>query len=169
MKEYKSDIAVLIANSKNTIEIIKQNWQFYNNFKENEFATLGRTTVSAMVLSQVFVDFYTCIETLLFRISQQFENNLRKEQWHKELLQKMSLTIPKIRPAVLSKRTELLLSEILRFRHFKRYYFDFDYDWAKLDLIDNKYKEVYPLIINDTLEFIEFLNEIQNVEQQKPT
>ncbi len=160
MKEYKSDIAVLIASAKNTIEIIKQNWQFYDNFKMNEFAVLGRTTVSAMVLSQIFVDFYTCIETLLFRISQQFENNLKKEQWHKELLKKMSLTLPTIRPAVLSTRTELLLSEILRFRHFKRYYFDFDYDWSKLDLIEKKYQEVYPLIVNDILVFIDFLNEI---------
>ncbi len=160
MKEYKSDIAVLIASAKNTIEIIKQNWQFYDNFKMNEFAVLGRTTVSAMVLSQIFVDFYTCIETLLFRISQQFENNLKKEQWHKELLKKMSLTLPTIRPAVLSTQTELLLSEILRFRHFKRYYFDFDYDWAKLDLIEKKYQEVYPLIVNDILVFIDFLNEI---------
>jgi len=114
-----------------------------------------------MVLSQIFVDFYTCTETFLFRVSQQFENNLRKEQWHKELLNKMSLTIPKIRPALISKQTELMLSEILRFRHFKRYYFDFDYDWDKLDLIENKYQQANSLILHDISQFTLFLEEIQ--------
>ncbi len=161
MKDLKSNIAVLIAQANNTIEIMEQNWKFYTSFKEKEYVILGRTTVSAMVLSQIFVDFYTCIETFLFRVSQQFENNLRKEQWHKELLNKMSLTIPKIRPALISKQTELMLSEILRFRHFKRYYFDFDYDWDKLDLIENKYQQANSLILHDISQFTLFLEEIQ--------
>jgi len=161
MKEINPDIAVLIAQAKNTLEIIKQNRQFYSKFKENEFVLLKKSTVSAMVFSQIFVDFYTCIETFLFRVSQQFENNLKKEQWHKELLQKMALNIVDIRPAVLSQNTVLLLSEILRFRHFKRYYFDFDYDWTKLDLIDIKFTQVYDLLILDIQNFIIFLEEIK--------
>jgi len=161
MKDNNSDISVLIAQAGNTLEIVAQNRQFYDKFKENEFVMLGKTTVSAMVLSQIFVDFYTCVETFLFRVSQQFENNLKKEKWHKELLQKMSLNINNIRPAVISHNTELLLSEILRFRHFKRYYFDFDYDWDKLDLIENKYITVYESLKNDILNFVDFLKEIQ--------
>jgi len=56
MKDLKSNIAVLIAQANNTIEIMEQNWKFYTSFKEKEYVILGRTTVSAMVLSQIFVD-----------------------------------------------------------------------------------------------------------------
>ena len=31
------------------------------------------------------------------------------------------------------------LSELRRFRHFKRYYFAFDYDWERLELVRSKY------------------------------
>lgn len=160
MKEVNSDVAVLIAQAINSLEIIKQNISFYNDFKANEYKNLGKCTISAMVLSQVFVDFYTCVETFMFRVSQEFENNLKKEQWHKDLLQKMSLLIPNIRPALLSKTTSNLLTELLQFRHFKRYYFDFDYDWEKLELIEKKYIQAKPLLIADIQNFITFLQEI---------
>ncbi|MDD4309234.1 MAG: hypothetical protein PHO32_02540 [Candidatus Cloacimonetes bacterium] len=160
MKEVNPDVAVLIAQAENSLEIIRQNFAFYNGFIANEYKSLGKSTISAMVLSQVFVDFYTCVETFMFRVSQEFENNLKKEQWHKDLLQKMSLLIPNIRPVLLSKTTSQLLSELLQFRHFRRYYFDFDYDWEKLELIERKYIQVQPLLIADFQNFISFLQEI---------
>jgi len=160
MKEVNPDVAVLVAQANNSLEILKQNITFYNYFKANEYKNLGKCTISAMVLSQVFVDFYTCVETFLFRVSQEFENNLKKEQWHKDLLQKMSLQIPNIRPALLSKTTSQLLSELLQFRHFRRYYFDFDYDWEKLELIEKKYLKAHPLLKEDIQNFITFLQNI---------
>jgi hypothetical protein len=105
MKEINPDIAILIAQAENTLDIIHQNRQFYLTFKNNEYVMLGQGTVVAMVLSQIFVDFYTCVETLLYRVSQEFENNLREDQWHKDLLQKMALNIPEIRPAILGAET----------------------------------------------------------------
>jgi len=167
MKEINPDLAVLIAQANNTVEIIEQNQQFYLNFKENEFLLLGKSTVSAMVLSQIFVDFYTCVETFLFRVSQEFENNLRKDQWHKELLQKMSLNISELRPALLSKETAIILSELLLFRHFRRYYFNFSYDWGKLDLIEEKFQKVIPLLISDIRNFVSFLQEIEIQDVEK--
>lgn len=161
MKENDPDIAVLIAQAENTLEIINQNRQFYLTFKENEYVLLGQGTVSAMVLSQVFVDFYTCVETFLFRVSQEFENNLREDQWHKDLLQKMALNIPDIRPAILGTETMFMLTEILMFRHFRRYYFDYNYDWDKLTLIEHKYNKVYPLLVEDINRLILFLKEIR--------
>ncbi len=160
MKEINPDIAILISQAEDTIEIIDQNRQFYNSFMKNEFVMLGRTTVSAMVLSQIFVDFYTCVETFLFRVSQEFENSLKKEKWHKELLHTMTLQIHDIRPAVLSSSTSQILHEILLFRHFRRYYYDHHYDWEKLELIEKKYLQVYPLLISDIKRFIEYLKEI---------
>ncbi len=164
MKENNTEISILIAQAKNTIEITLLNRNFYNNFKQKEFKTLEKTTVSAMVLSQIITDFYTCVETYLFRVSQVFENNLRKEKWHKELLYKMALDIPNIRIAAISKQTMLLLDEILRFRHFRRYYFNFDYDWEKLEMIEKKYINVYDILNSDIQNFIDFLEKLISKE-----
>ncbi len=162
MKEINPDIAILIAQAENTLRLLRQNHALYSQFKEKEFAMLGKTTISAMVLSQVFVDFYTCIETFFFRVSQEFENRLRKDQWHKELLEKMALQIPDIRPNLISGDTYNHLSEILLFRHFRRYYFDYSYDWDKLELIESRYQKVFPLLINDIKAFTVFLKKFRD-------
>ena len=80
----------------------------------------------AVLLAEIFCNAYTCVETILFRISRVFENHLDAHQWHKELLQKMRLEVPGIRKAVLSRESHALLDELRRFRHFRRYYYDFE-------------------------------------------
>ena len=161
MKESNANIAVLIAQAENTLRILQENRDFYKQFKNNEFVALGKTTASAMVISQVIVDFYTCLETFFFRVSQEFENKLINDKWHKELLQKMALNIPGIRDRVISETTKNQLSEILLFRHFRRYYFNFDYDWEKLDLVESKYRQVYSPLRSEILAFVEFLRHLQ--------
>ena len=155
-----SEIAVLIAQAENTLNIMEQNFQFYSSFKLDDYKKLGKTTSAAMVLSQIFTDYFTCVETFFFRTSQLFENSLESSSWHKSLLDKMTLDIKGIRPAVISRETFLLLDELLRFRHFRRYYFNFDYDWDKLELIEKKYLQVNPKLNNELRIFTEFLEQL---------
>ena len=51
----------------------------------------------------------------------------------------MTWTVPDVRERVISDATLAGLSELRRFRHFKRYYFAFDYDWERLELVRSKY------------------------------
>ena len=51
----------------------------------------------------------------------------------------MTRSIPSIRERVISDASYTALSELRRFRHFKRYYFAFDYDWERLELVCSKY------------------------------
>lgn len=155
-----NQIAVLIAQANNTIKILEDNRGFYTEFIRGDYKKLGQTTASAIVFSQIFIDYYTCVETFLFRCSQTFENNLEQEKWHKSLLQKMSLDIPNIRPAILSKESFEMLDEFLRFRHFRRYYFNFSYDWDKIDLLSKKYDDLHPYIKEDIQIFKTFLNQL---------
>jgi len=108
-------------------------------------------------MAEILVDFYTCLETLFLRISRFFENNLQTDKWHSDLLHKMTLEMNKIRPAVLSDKTYQLLNEFLKFRHFRRYYFEFEYDWEKLEFLESKYRQVKPLLHKDLQSFREFL------------
>jgi hypothetical protein len=157
-----SQILVLIAQANNTVSILEQNRRFYTEFMNGDFDKMGKTTASAMVFSQIFIDYYTCIETFLFRTSQIFENSLEQEKWHKSLLNKMALEIPGIRPAVIDKKSYELLDEFLRFRHFRRYYFNLSYDWDKIQLLLKKYDELHPLLLSDLHQFIEFLRTLSN-------
>ena len=58
------------------------------------------------------------LENYFLRVSKFFENDLPPERWHRALVEKMSLEIPSVRPALLtgaSCRTQAL--ELQKFRH----------------------------------------------------
>jgi len=91
---------------------------------DNEIAALGRTSISALIIAGLLENYYTCLETICLRISQSFENRLDPARWHHDLLQKMTLEIEGVRTAAISEAAFSPLFELLKFRHFERYYFD---------------------------------------------
>ena len=126
---------ILIGEIEKTLLLLDEVRSFYRQIRQNELQQLGRTRATAMIVAQILENYYTCLETLFFRISQYFENTLHKNKWHVDLLDKMILNLSDIRPAVISQKTHKHLRELMRFRHFKRYYFELDYDWKKLDYL----------------------------------
>jgi len=117
-------------------------------------------TENAIVLSEILTNFYTCTETIFVRISQFFENSLSSRQWHRDLLDKMRLSIEGIRQAVISQDTYDDLGELLRFRHFKRYYFEFNYDWERLDFVRSKFERARSRLPGELDDFVAFLNRL---------
>ena len=124
---------------------------------ENEIARLGRTPVSALIVAGLLENYYTCLETILLRISQHFENRLDSARWHNDLLQKMTLEIEGVRVAAVSEAAFSPLFELLKFRHFKRYYFELEYDWDRLDFLVAKLRQAHPLVMQDLERFVRFL------------
>lgn len=125
----------LIGEIEKTVSLLEEVRSFYMGIQQNELQQLGKTRATALIIAQVLENYYTCLETLFLRISQYFENSLLKNKWHSDLLDKMILDIEGIRPPVVSSETYKKLRELMRFRHFKRYYFELDYDWKKLDYL----------------------------------
>lgn len=72
----------------------------------------------------------------------------------------MTLQIGGVRKAVITDETYNLLLELLKFRHFKRYYFEFNYDWDKIDFIQKKFKQVDVNAEKDLGEFLVFLENL---------
>jgi len=93
------------------------------------------------------------METLFLRNSQAFGNQLNPKRWHADLLEKMFLEIPRIRPRVISQETYIRLEELMRFRHFKRYYLELNCDWRKIDYLINIFREAVPLLNEDLTSF----------------
>jgi hypothetical protein len=92
-----------------------------------------------IVIAQILENTYTAIETALLRISQ-------GESRDSDLLDKMLLEKKGIRPRVLSDESHTLLTELMRFRHFKRYYLELDYDWEKLRFLLSVLHRCLPLV-----------------------
>lgn len=99
-----------------------------------------------IVFAQILENSYTAVETALLRITQGFDNSLSPERWHSDLLDKMVLEKKGIRPRVLSDESHRLLTELMRFRHFKRYYLELDNDWEKLRYLLSVYRRCLPLV-----------------------
>ncbi len=110
-----------------------------------------------IVVAQILDNTYTAVETALLRISQGFDNALSPDRWHADLLDKMLLAKEGVRPRVLSDESHRLLTELMRFRHFKRYYLELDYDWSKLRYLLSVLKKCLPLVRS---ELTAFRNEI---------
>ncbi len=109
----------------------------------DDLPKLGRTQRAAIMVAGIIESYYTCTETVFLRISQFFENSLRPERWHTDLLDHMTLEVPEVRPRVISPETFSDLSELMRFRRFKRYYFNLAYDWERLDAIVQRLERVH--------------------------
>jgi len=157
MSGRNDDVALLMSQIQKSESVLKRITDEYDTFLQTDFKVLGQKNTSAIVIAEYLVDYYTCLETLFFRISQFFENNLSKEKWHADLLDKMSLQIEEIREPVISDHTQALLSELLKFRHFRRYYFELNYDWDKLKYLQKKFGEVRELIPTDLNGFKVFV------------
>jgi hypothetical protein len=155
------DIALLLSQIQKSESVLKRITDEYDKFLQTDFKVLGNKNTSAIVIAEYLVDYYTCLETLFFRISQFFENNLSKEKWHSDLLEKMSLQIEGVREPVVSDHTQGILSELMKFRHFRRYYFELNYDWDKLRYLQKKFGEVRDLVPSDLNTFKAFVRRLQ--------
>lgn len=153
-------VAELDARIGKTKSLLSRIDAEYDAFMSEDFTRMGRKNTSAMVIAELMVDYYTCLETCFLRISQFFENNLSQDRWHADLLEKMTLRIENSRDAVVSDASAAALGELLKFRHFRRYYFELDYDWDKLEYLQKVYHRVRQQVPVELAEFQTFLQRL---------
>lgn len=151
-------IAELDARIEKTKILLMRIGNEYDAFIRDDFEHMGRKNASAIVIAELMVDYYTCLETCFLRVSQFFENHLSDSRWHADLLEKMTLRIEGTRDAVISDSTAAALSELMKFRHFRRYYFELEYDWDKLDYLQKVYARVRAAIPGELAAFQTFLH-----------
>jgi hypothetical protein len=76
-------------------------------------------------------------------------------------LDKMTIKIPDIRIAAISSESFGKLKELLCFRHFRRYYFEMEYDWDELAYLQKKFVELERPIKRDLECFHDFLKALK--------
>lgn len=155
-----AEVRTLVGEVERTRMLLDRIDTFYREFLERRAPERQRLPEDAIVIAEVFVNMYTCLETLFVRISQAFENSLDAPRWHQELLEKMTLEIEGMRPRVIGEDTCALAREFLRFRHFKRYYVEFEYDWDRIEYLQRKYEQFRRLVARDLEAFVRALRMI---------
>jgi hypothetical protein len=87
---------------------------------------------SLVVVAFEIHNYYSVSENLMRRVAVAFENALDPTEWHKQLLARMALDIPGIRPALIDAPLRASLDELRKFRHFFRNAYDRELDRAKV-------------------------------------
>lgn len=162
----RGQINALIAEIEKSTEHLDRLAVLYQQQAVN-LADRDKTLEKAVFLSEIFVNYYTCLESIFFRIAQFFENALPTHRWHRTLLENMCLQIPDIREAVISDEMFYLLDEFRKFRHFKRYYYSMDYDWDKLDYLAKKFDKVIKQCPEQISCFVVFLKRLKEQDQPR--
>lgn len=96
-----NNLLVLVSEIRDAQAVLTKTHLLYKSYQDVFKDESKRDVRDAVLLAEILCNSYTCIETILFRISRAFENHLDSEGWHKQLLRKMRLEIPGIRKAVL--------------------------------------------------------------------
>jgi len=161
MSDLESEILTSDGEIKKGMDVLETLGNRLAEHEERKVVGRQPGAEEAMVVAHLISSYYTCAETLFLRISRFFENSLPGERWHQALLEKMALSIEGVRPAVLSDQQCRDLVELLKFRHFNRYYFELDYDWDKLEFLLKKFKTLRPGLINAFEHFRSYLKSLR--------
>ena len=156
MKE-NSDLKDLVGAIESQKAIFDDLFNKIRSYVAEDLKEVERDWKSALVIVGLLANYYTAVETVLFRIAQEFGNQLSTERWHADLLERLNHAVDEIRPRVIQRDAYLRLDELRRFRHFERYYFQTDYDWDKLEFLIKKQLEVHPMVLRDLNAFVDFL------------
>lgn len=88
-------------------------------------------------------DFYTGLERVFRQIAVKVdESHPEGKEWHRQLLEQMTLEIPGRRPAVLDASDLTRIQEYLGFRHVVRHVYAFQ---LKADRLDHLVRDLRPL------------------------
>jgi len=142
--------------------------EIYTRIEESykEYAETEKYAVSVEI-SFYINQLYTGFERIFKNIASFFENNINDEKWHFSLLERMSIEVEGIRPAVISRESFIYLNELRGFRHFFRHAYHTDIDQEKFKLVLKRvllFKEKYP---SDLQKFYDFLTGIEKKESEK--
>jgi hypothetical protein len=106
-------------------------------------------------------DFYVGLERLFHLIATTVDRSLPDSaEWHHDLLHQMSLTLPQVRPQVLSAETISALSEYLGFRHVVRNVYTFQFEPERLEHLVSRLRSTFAQVRGELEAFARVLEQL---------
>lgn len=117
----RGTIALLIKELDNDFSYIEDGAELLGRAALRVEASFWEDDLDLMVLGGCLHTMYNSFEVYFLRIAKFFENNVDQQAWHRDLLDRMTLDIPDIRPALITDRAVAeRIDELRRFRHLYR-------------------------------------------------
>jgi hypothetical protein len=118
-----------------------------------ERAALG-TPAGWEAAAYQMVRFYNILEQAALRVAKAFENHIDDERgWHAELINRMMLAIPGVRPAFFSEALRAPLRNLRGFRHVVTHAYDLEIDPERFALLLKDARAVAPQAEEDARLF----------------
>lgn len=118
----------------------------------------GDDTFALRARGSILHDFYTGAERIFIRLAEEINGGVpRGDQWHRQLLRDMAMTIPAVRPAIISSELERELAEFLRFRHLFRNVYGFVLRADRLGALQEKAPTVLLRFVAEIRAFLTWL------------
>lgn len=106
-------------------------------------------------------DFYAGLERIFQQIASTIDRSVPSgHEWHRELLRQMTVTVPQIRPQVLSTESVKMIDEYLRFRHVVRNIYTFEFDPARIEHLAQRLRPAFEQTQIELLAFADFLDQL---------
>lgn len=107
-------------------------------------------------------DFYSGIEKIFKRIAFRIDRDVPSgEDWHTDLLMRMSISLEDIRPKVISESLQERLSDYLRFRHLFRNIYGFELKWVRCETLGIMLSETLSIFKAEINEFLKFIDSLR--------
>ncbi|MDM8527829.1 hypothetical protein QUF58_06385 [Anaerolineales bacterium HSG24] len=151
-------ILLLISNIKRDLIAIETIYQELETHPFGQEASKDTLIIIAYHLHNL----YNAFENIFLNIARTFENSIDdKTQWHAELLERMTLSINLLRPAVIDETAYDALDELRRFRHLFRHAYMVKLDPMRLQLVIHKANQLRTIYPNQVELFLSFLNRLE--------
>ena len=154
MRTYEG-ILTLIEELKGDMGEI-QRLQSHNTRAWERIETGARDILDYGALAYTIHTIYGVMENYFLRISKFFENSLPRDSWHKNLVERMAINVPGVRPAFFQDgRITRIVLELLRFRHKFRNLYGEDLNPDRMNDIQQKLVEImdiFPILHQDYCE-----------------
>ncbi len=120
------------------------------------------SSVEVRAAGSILHDFYCGVEKIFKRIASRLDRDIPSgDDWHLQLLERMTIALPGIRPAVVSEDLKGRLSEFLRFRHLFRNIYGHELRWSRISELGHGMQEVLVLFRGELERFIDFIRNVQ--------
>ena len=152
----------LRSELKKDLDFIRRNYRKNREMTERIEAASEQDEYEYAALGYTLHNLYNALESYFLRIAKYFENNLSSSGWHRSLIERMTLDIDGVRPALFDDDFSIRVDELMRFRHLFRNLYKTPLDPQKVRFANGKARSMLEEFERYHERFDEFLKRLKS-------